>query len=204
MPKRDACGKKKVMHLLLTLLLTAAQGTEPRLGSDAAGPPRSGPEPGPLAPQEYRKDPATSWKFNRKPSAISNDAVTLRMSLVERKLPLVPIPPELADLLKIDPSLTDVKFTGSVTTWKGRAVPTGSYEGFVPGRDRRLPPGRLAAARTRHRRARFLRRAPLGGRDEPRLGPRSSAPSTGRSSSGPSGKRRPTDGWRPSSCEGWA
>src|SRR3954466_1838526 len=108
------------MHLLLTLLLTVAQGTE-LPGSDLME--QVLPAPGQnlvfRLPRDYRKDPLTSWKFNRKPTAISNDAVTLRMALVERKLPQVAVPPELADLLKIDPSLTDVKFTGSVTTWKG-------------------------------------------------------------------------------------
>jgi len=135
LPKPGACGKKKVMPLLLTLLLTAAQGAEPP-GSDLMQ--QVLPAPGQnlvlWLPRDYRKDPLTSWKFNRKPSAISNDVVTLRMALLERKLPQVPVPPELADLLKIDPSLTDVKFTGSVTTWKGHAVPTGSYEGFVQGK----------------------------------------------------------------------
>jgi hypothetical protein len=121
---------------LLALILAAAQGAPPQ-----AAPPdliqQVLPEPGQnlklWLPLDYRKDAAISLKFDRKPSALSNEAVSLRMALLKEKLPEHPAPPGEADLLRIDPSLTFVKFTGSVTTWNGRVVPSGRYEGFAKG-----------------------------------------------------------------------
>ncbi len=84
-------------------------------------------------PRSYEKDSKISLKFNRKANAETSDVVMLRMALLDQKLPLVPVAPTEADLLKVDPSLTYVKFKGSVGTWKGRPVPTGRYEGFLPG-----------------------------------------------------------------------
>jgi hypothetical protein len=83
-------------------------------------------------PRAYAKDPLIGLKFSRYATTRSNETLHLRMALLEQKLPVVPLPPTEADLLKVDPSLTYVKFTGSVENWRGRPVPTGRYEGFVP------------------------------------------------------------------------
>jgi hypothetical protein len=125
------------MRLLLILLLGASRNAAPQ-----APPPdlarQAVPAPGEnltlWLPKLYEADPKISLKFDRKPTAVTNEAVSLRLALLKQKLPRVPSPPAEVDLLKIDPSLTYVKFTGSVTTWKGRTVPTGRYEGFVQGK----------------------------------------------------------------------
>jgi len=122
---------------LLALLLAATQGAEtPTAPPDLIQ--QVLPAPGQnlklWIPLDYKKDPFVSLKFDRKRTAASNEAVTLRMALLEQKLTEHPAPPGEADLLRVDPSLTYVNFTGSVTTWKGREVPTGRYEGFVQGK----------------------------------------------------------------------
>lgn len=84
-------------------------------------------------PRDYKSDEKVALKFDRKPTATSNEAVSLRIALTDRKIPAQPAVPTEADLLKVDPSLSFVKFNGSIGTWNGRAVPTGRYEAFVPG-----------------------------------------------------------------------
>jgi len=130
LPKREGRGKKGVMRLAPALLLACLlQAPPPDLIRQAL------PAPGEnltlWLPKTYEKDPKVSLKFDRKPGAFTNEAVTLRMALLNLKIPEHPAPPTETDLLKVDPSLTHVKFSGSVGDWKGRPVPVGRYEGFV-------------------------------------------------------------------------
>lgn len=87
-----------------------------------------------LLPEAYEPHPLISRRFERKPSIANPDIVTLRLEFRETKLPLTPVAPVEADLMRIDPALTNLKFKGSVETWRGRPVPSASFEGFIQGK----------------------------------------------------------------------
>jgi hypothetical protein len=119
------------MLLLLTILLTTQESPSDLLLQTFKGP---GENLKLVLPRSYEKDSKISLMFTRNANHETNDVVSLRMAFLNQKLPLVPVAPTEADLLKVDPSLTYVKFTGSVGTWQGRPVPMGRYEGFVQGK----------------------------------------------------------------------
>jgi hypothetical protein len=121
-----------MMLPLLALLLAMTQAPPPDLTRQPL--PAPGEHLALWLPKLYEADPKISLKFDRKSTRVTNETVSLRMALQKQKLSKNPSPPVESDLLKIDPSLTYVKFTGSVATWKGRAVPAGRYEGFVQGK----------------------------------------------------------------------
>lgn len=125
------------MRISIFLALTSAL-----LGQSAA-PPRTGlrsfefPHPAKSLrlwlPAAYEPDPKVSLKFERKPTVTSPDVVTLRMAFQPVKLadnPMVPLEP---DLMKVDPSLVNLKFTATVGSWRGKPVASARYEGFVQG-----------------------------------------------------------------------
>ncbi|HLY07861.1 MAG TPA: hypothetical protein VKW04_01025 [Planctomycetota bacterium] len=85
-------------------------------------------------PDAYEADKFISRKFTRKPSVSSPDVVTLRLDFQPRKQPEPPPVPLEPDLMKVDPLLVDLKFTGAVARWRGRPVATARYEGFVQGK----------------------------------------------------------------------
>lgn len=85
-------------------------------------------------PEAYEPHPLIARRFDRKPSIASPDIVTLRLDFRKTKLPLTPTAPAEADLMTADPTLTNLKFKGSVATWRGRPVPSATFEGFVGGR----------------------------------------------------------------------
>ncbi len=91
------------MHLLLILLLATQESpSDPILQTFK--------DPGDhlklYLPRSYEKDPKISLMFTRKANGESNDVVNLRLAFLNQKLPLVPVAPTEADLLKVDPSLT--------------------------------------------------------------------------------------------------
>lgn len=127
------------MRLLACLLLAAS------VPAQTTPPPRAGLKPVDLQrqgsprlklwlPDAYAAISLHSRRWERKPSISSPDIVTLRLDLLDSKLPDAPAPPSEADLLRVDPSLTHLKFSAEVATWRGRPVPSARFEGFVQGK----------------------------------------------------------------------
>ncbi len=84
-------------------------------------------------PTGYEADKFLSRKYSRVPTATRPDVVVLRMEYYPIKMPLVPVAPTDVDLMKMDSTLSNIKLTGGVGTWRGRPVPMARYEGFVQG-----------------------------------------------------------------------
>src|SRR5258708_6239769 len=91
-------------------------------------------------PAAYEPDQKVSLKYVRKPTPPPPDVVTLRMTLQPIKLADTPTAPLEPDLMKVDPSLVNLKFTASVGSWRGKPVASARYEGFVQGELDRLAP----------------------------------------------------------------
>jgi len=84
-------------------------------------------------PAAYEPDSKVSRKYERKPTVTDPDVVTLRMSLHPVKLAETPAVPLEPDLMMVDPSLVNLKFTGTVGVWRGKPVASARYEGYVQG-----------------------------------------------------------------------
>jgi len=84
-------------------------------------------------PTAYAPDSKVSRKYARKPTVTSPEVVTLRIDIKPEPLPDPPTVPLEPDLMKVDPSLVNLKFTGTVGTWRGKPVAAARYEGYVQG-----------------------------------------------------------------------
>ena len=84
-------------------------------------------------PAAYEPDSRISRKYVRKPTVTSPEVVTLRMTLEPVKLSEPPSVPLEPDLMKVDPSLVNLKFTATIGSWRGKPVASARYEGYVQG-----------------------------------------------------------------------
>jgi hypothetical protein len=84
-------------------------------------------------PPAYEPDAKLARKYSRKPTVSSPEVVTVRIDYQTTKQPEAPQVPLEPDLLKIDPTLVNLKFTATVGSWRGKPVASARYQGFVGG-----------------------------------------------------------------------
>ncbi|HVR86681.1 MAG TPA: hypothetical protein VMU54_20320 [Planctomycetota bacterium] len=84
-------------------------------------------------PPAYEPDARLARKYARKPTVSDPELVTLRVEYQSQKPPINPVVPLEADLLKVDPTLVNLRFTATVGIWRGKPVASARYQGFVQG-----------------------------------------------------------------------
>jgi hypothetical protein len=84
-------------------------------------------------PPAYEADAKVARRYTRQPSLSSPEVVTVRLEYQSLKQPEVPRVPLESDLMKVDPTMVNLRFTGTVGSWRGRPVASARYEGFIRG-----------------------------------------------------------------------
>ncbi|HEV3026659.1 MAG TPA: hypothetical protein VG457_03760 [Planctomycetota bacterium] len=84
-------------------------------------------------PPAYEPDARLARKYTRKPTVSDPEIVTLRLEYQSQKPPMNPAVPLESDLLKVDPTLVNLRFTATVGMWRGKPVASARYQGFVQG-----------------------------------------------------------------------
>jgi hypothetical protein len=82
-------------------------------------------------PDDYEVDKRVAHRFVRRPEPGVPNSVEVRLDLRNEKQAEPPAAPQLADLMKADPTLTEVKFTTAAEPWRGRPIAVARYEAFV-------------------------------------------------------------------------
>jgi len=121
------------MVLTLAGILLGQSATPPRTGLRSFEFPYPAKDLRLWLPTAYEPDPRISLKYARKPTVTSPEVVTLRMIVQPVKLPEPPAVPLEPDLMMVDASLVNLKFTASVGSWRGKPVASARYEGFLQG-----------------------------------------------------------------------
>jgi hypothetical protein len=85
-------------------------------------------------PLAYNPDDHIARMYVRDRTTGVPEGVTLRLDYSTTKRPEPPPLPGQADLQKVDGTLTDIIFTPSVSTWRGRPVSMARYVAFVHGK----------------------------------------------------------------------
>ena len=121
------------IFLALAGALLGQSATPPRIGLRPYQFPQTAKDLRLWLPAAYEPDPKVYGMYVRKPTVTSPDVVTLRMNIQPVKLSETPTVPLVPDVMKVDPSLVNLKFTGTVGSWRGKPVASARYEGFIQG-----------------------------------------------------------------------
>jgi hypothetical protein len=119
------------MRILLAIAVSAAFAPQSDVTPQTLKPPLD--EVKLSLPTGYRADKLISRKYARVATDTNPDVVALRIEYASATMPLKPAAPSETDLMKMEPTLSNIKLEAGLGAWRGRQVPMARYEGFMRG-----------------------------------------------------------------------